>query len=195
MDKRRCSDMDCFVLGFGTLVWTDNVLRWERAVSDDEDELERAKQAEQKQMSEIDKLMRELDKLKSERQTKKMDVDAFEEQIGKARREVGAIAKDIQAAQKLVNSIENKLEMRKGERHSILMHCKVHQRRYIGDNYHCILPQLSSLRSLVAETQTQRSCRTMRLCLGRRKKVGHPKQWIPVTDLEHINIEFLEKLI
>ncbi|XP_054276656.1 structural maintenance of chromosomes protein 1A-like [Macrosteles quadrilineatus] len=103
----------------------NNVLRWERAVSDDEDELERAKQAEQKQMSEIDKLMKELEKHKSERQTKKMDVDAFEEQIGKARREVGAIAKDIQAAQKLVNSIESKLEMRKGERHSILMHCKM----------------------------------------------------------------------
>lgn len=67
----------------------DNVLRWERAVSDDDDELERAKQAEQKQMSDIDKLMRELEKLKSERQTKKMDVDAMEELIGKARREVG----------------------------------------------------------------------------------------------------------
>lgn len=64
------------------------MLRWERAVSDDDDELERAKQAEQKQMSDIDKLMRELEKLKSERQTKKMDVDAMEELIGKARREV-----------------------------------------------------------------------------------------------------------
>lgn len=58
-------------------------------MSDDDDELERAKQAEQKQMSDIDKLMRELEKLKSERQTKKMDVDAMEELIGKARREVG----------------------------------------------------------------------------------------------------------
>lgn len=55
-----------------------------------------------------------------------MDVDAMEEQIGKARREVGAIAKDIQAAQKLVASIESKLELRRGERHSILMHCKVY---------------------------------------------------------------------
>lgn len=51
---------------------TDNVLRWERAVSDDEDELERAKQGEQKQMGEIDKLMRELEQLKSTRQTKKV---------------------------------------------------------------------------------------------------------------------------
>lgn len=94
-------------------------------MSDDEDELERAKQAEQKQMSEIDKLVRECDRLKHDRQTKKMDVDSMEDAIGKARREVGAIAKDIQAAQKLVSNIESKLEMRKGERHSILMHCKV----------------------------------------------------------------------
>lgn len=62
-------------------------------MSDDDDELERAKQAEQKQMSDIDKLMRELEKLKSERQTKKMDVDAMEELIGKARREVGETKK------------------------------------------------------------------------------------------------------
>lgn len=41
---------------------------------------------------------------------------------------MGAIAKDIQAAQKLVNNLESKLEMRKGERHSILMHCKVSHR-------------------------------------------------------------------
>lgn len=101
------------------------MLRWERAVSDDEDELERAKQGEQKQMGEIDKLMRQLEQLKTTRQTKKMDVDSMEEQIGKARRDVGAIAKDIQAAQKLVSNIESKLELRRGERHSILMHCKV----------------------------------------------------------------------
>lgn len=67
-------------------------------MSDDDDELERAKQAEQKQMSDIDKLMRELEKLKSERQTKKMDVDAMEELIGKARREVGETIKCVVTA-------------------------------------------------------------------------------------------------
>lgn len=103
----------------------NNVLRWERAVSDDEDELERAKQAEQKQMAEIDKYMRDLDRLKSERQSKKIDADSMEEHIGKARREVGSIAKDIQASQKQVSSLETKLEMKKAERHSILMHCKM----------------------------------------------------------------------
>ncbi|XP_075230606.1 structural maintenance of chromosomes protein 1A-like [Lycorma delicatula] len=103
----------------------NNVLRWERAVCDDEDELERANQVKHKQMTEIDKDMRELDRLKSERLTKKNDVDAMEEHIGKARREVGSIAKDIQALQKQVSNLETKLEMRKAERHSILKHCKM----------------------------------------------------------------------
>lgn len=103
----------------------NNVLRWERAVCDDEDELERANQAKHKQMTEIDKDMRELERLKSERLNKKNDVDAMEEQIGKARREVGTIAKDIQALQKQVSNLETKLEMRKAERHSILKHCKM----------------------------------------------------------------------
>ena len=62
---------------------TDNVLRWERAVQDDEDALESAKQAEQKQLQEIDKDMRELDRLKAERLNKKSEVDAMDEIIGK----------------------------------------------------------------------------------------------------------------
>lgn len=58
--------------------------RWERAVHDDEDELERAKQAEQKQMSEIEMDMKEVDRLKAQRQTKKQEVDQMDEVISKA---------------------------------------------------------------------------------------------------------------
>lgn len=57
--------------------------RWERAVHDDEDELERAKQAEQKQMSEIETDMKEVDRLKAQRQTKKQEVDQMDEVISK----------------------------------------------------------------------------------------------------------------
>lgn len=103
----------------------DNVLRWERAVQDDEDALESAKQAEQKQLQEIDKDMRELDRLKAERLNKKSEVDAMDEIIGKARREVGAIAKDIQANQKQISSLEAKVEQRKADRHSLLKQCKM----------------------------------------------------------------------
>jgi hypothetical protein len=61
----------------------DNVLRWERAVQDDEDELETAKQSEQKQMADIERDMRRLDVLKSERLAKKSEVDNMEDLIGK----------------------------------------------------------------------------------------------------------------
>lgn len=57
--------------------------RWERAVHDDENELERAKQAEQKQMSEIEMDMKEVDRLKAQRQTKKQEVDQMDEVISK----------------------------------------------------------------------------------------------------------------
>ncbi|XP_046994754.1 structural maintenance of chromosomes protein 1A isoform X1 [Schistocerca americana] len=103
----------------------NNVLRWERAVQDDEDDLETAKQAEQKQMADIERDMRSLDSLKSERMSKKAEVDNMEEEIGKARREMGGIAKDIQAAQKQVTALESKIEQRRADRHSILKQCKM----------------------------------------------------------------------
>ncbi|KAG8231458.1 hypothetical protein J437_LFUL000175 [Ladona fulva] len=103
----------------------NNVLRWERAVQDDEDELERGKAAEHRQMTEIDKDMRDLDRLKSERLAKKSEVDAMEEQIGKARREMGAIAKDIQGIHKQVTAFESKIEQKRADRHGILKQCKM----------------------------------------------------------------------
>ncbi|KAK9504798.1 hypothetical protein O3M35_008983 [Rhynocoris fuscipes] len=103
----------------------DNVIRWETAVKDDEEELRNARNAEQKQQLELEKEMKQIEDLKSKRLGFKQEVDKMDEAIGKARREVGQIAKDIQAAQKAVSSIESKLEMKKSERHSILMHCKM----------------------------------------------------------------------
>jgi structural maintenance of chromosome 1 len=55
----------------------NNVLRWERAVQDDEDTLEAAKQAEQKQMKEIDAYVREVEAAKQERILKKAEVDGW----------------------------------------------------------------------------------------------------------------------
>ncbi|XP_014234860.1 structural maintenance of chromosomes protein 1A [Trichogramma pretiosum] len=102
-----------------------NVLRWERGVQDAEDKLESAKQTEKNQKGEIENDERQMEQLKSSRTAKKVEFDQKEEEIGKCRREVGAIAKDVQAANKQLNSIENKIEQRKGERHTILMNCKM----------------------------------------------------------------------
>ncbi|XP_076039544.1 structural maintenance of chromosomes 1 [Oratosquilla oratoria] len=102
-----------------------NVARWERSVQDDEDALEQAKQAEQKQMSEIDRAMRDLDKKRSEKLAKKSECDEMDDDIGKARREVGSIAKDIQSMQKQINATEHKIEQKRADRHSILKQCKM----------------------------------------------------------------------
>ncbi|KAI5727295.1 hypothetical protein M8J77_000374 [Diaphorina citri] len=102
-----------------------NVARWERAVSDDEEELARAQGAEEKLAGEMRAEADKLENMRATRLTKKQAVDAMDEEIGKARREVGSIAKDIQAAQKSCVNLESKLEMKKSERHDILMNCKM----------------------------------------------------------------------
>ncbi|KAB7495934.1 Structural maintenance of chromosomes protein 1A [Armadillidium nasatum] len=102
-----------------------NVARWERTVQDDEDALEQAKQAEQKQMAEIDRAMRDLDKKRSEKLAKKSELDEMDDEIGKAKREVAAIGKDIQSVQKQITSAEHKIEQKRAERHSILKQCKM----------------------------------------------------------------------
>ncbi|XP_037092152.1 structural maintenance of chromosomes protein 1A-like [Pollicipes pollicipes] len=103
----------------------NNVKRWERSVQDDEEELERCKLAETKQMTAIDKDMRELDKLKSEKLSKRQEGEEKEDEINKARREVGTIAKEMQAVQKQINTLDGKVEQKRSERHSILKQCKM----------------------------------------------------------------------
>ena len=102
-----------------------NVARWERAVQDDEDALEQARQAEKKQMDDIDRAMRELDKKRSEKMAKKSECDEADDEIGKARKEVSVIVKDIQAVQKQITAGEHKLEQKRADRHSILKQCKM----------------------------------------------------------------------
>lgn len=127
----------------------NNVLRWERAVNDDEEELERAKQAEKKQMKDIEKDMAEVERLKSSRVTKKQEVDAMEEHISRARKDVGTLAKEVQVVQKQISSLEGKLESRKSERHSILKQCKMED---------VIIPLLEgSLEEIAQETGGQES--------------------------------------
>lgn len=102
-----------------------NVARWERSVSDDEEELARAQSAEEKLAGDMRAEADKLETMRANRLAKKHAVDAMDEEIGKARREVGTIAKDIQAAQKSCVNLESKLEIKKSERHDILMNCKM----------------------------------------------------------------------
>ncbi|CAG0917778.1 unnamed protein product [Notodromas monacha] len=102
-----------------------NVLRWERAVQDDEDTLDAAKQAEQKQLKEIDAFVREVESAKNERIMKKSEVDAFDDKVAKLRKESTNIAKEVQSLQKQLNALENKLDQKRAERHSLLKSCKM----------------------------------------------------------------------
>lgn len=55
--------------------------RWERAIHDDENELELAKQVEQQHKSDIEMDMMEIDRLKAKRQTKIQEIDQMDKEI------------------------------------------------------------------------------------------------------------------
>jgi structural maintenance of chromosome 1 len=55
------------------------VERWQRSVSDDQEELERAKQAEEKQLSDIGKEIKKVEEMKSMRMCQKNDLDNMDE--------------------------------------------------------------------------------------------------------------------
>ena len=68
----------------------------------------------------------ELGLLRDSRRTK---IERIEEQISKCRRDIEAIAKSMQGIEKDLDTIEILLERKKGEKHAILMYCKVSKKR------------------------------------------------------------------
>ena len=62
-------------------MFTANVQRWERSVHGDEDELERAKEAEAQHVSEIDDDTKKLGEHKPQRLSKKKDRDNMDEDM------------------------------------------------------------------------------------------------------------------
>ncbi|CAG9764910.1 unnamed protein product [Ceutorhynchus assimilis] len=126
-----------------------NVSRWERTVNDEEEKLETAKKQEARQRDEIDKDLKTLDELKSLKMSKKKEVEEMDEELGKARRDVGAANKDMQSIQKNIVSIESKIESLKGDRHAILLHCKMED---------IAIPMLvGNMEDIAATDQTQSS--------------------------------------
>lgn len=102
-----------------------NVQRWERSVQDEEDSLERCKQAESKHKGDIETDKQKIEQLKQEKNEKKKVVDQMEEETAKARRDVAALAKEIHNCNYVVSSIDTKIETKKNERHNLLIQCKV----------------------------------------------------------------------
>lgn len=102
-----------------------NVQRWERSVQDEEDSLERCKQAETKHRQEIDADKERIETLKQEKQEKKKIVDQMEEETSKARRDVAALAKEIHNLNYVISSVDTKIETKRNEKHNLLIQCKV----------------------------------------------------------------------
>lgn len=102
-----------------------NVVKWEKAVNDDEKELEKVRNDEQRHMKVIDEEMQNTEKYKQQRLTAKSQVDDFDSQVNEIKKRLNAQNKEIAAVQKQVSSLETKLEQKRADRHSLLKTCKM----------------------------------------------------------------------
>lgn len=102
-----------------------NVVKWEKAVNDDEKELEKVRNDEQRHMKVIDEEMQNQEKYKQQRLTAKSQVDDFDSQVNEIKKRLNAQNKEITAVQKQVSSFETKLEQKRADRHSLLKTCKM----------------------------------------------------------------------
>lgn len=125
--------------------FTVNVQRWERSVQDEEDFLQRCKQAESKHKAEIETDKLKIEQLKQEKNEKKKVVDQMEEETAKvkwrwmnsrtkllksyipfqARRDVAALAKELHNINYVISTIDTKIETKKNEKHNLLIQSKV----------------------------------------------------------------------
>ncbi|KAK2718729.1 structural maintenance of chromosomes protein 1A-like [Artemia franciscana] len=103
----------------------ENVARWERSVSDAQDELQQWKAAEERQAGELDRLMTKAADIKRDRQQKSSEMDEMNEELNKCRRDVGAVNKELDGIKKQIHGTETKIEKAKVDRHSILMQSKM----------------------------------------------------------------------
>lgn len=102
-----------------------NVMKWEKAVNDDEKELEKVRNDEVRNMEMIDREMQKTDKCKQQRLTIKSQVDDFEGQVNEIKKRLNVQNKEIQAVQKQMSVLETKLEQKQADRHSLLKTCKM----------------------------------------------------------------------
>lgn len=101
------------------------VNKWTTTVEQDQQELGRLKDIEQKQKELIEQQMEAISALKNERQTKKMKVDEIDEEVAEIRKRLTAQQKEVTAVQKTVTQAEARLEQKRSERHTLLQSCKL----------------------------------------------------------------------
>merc|ERR1712136_302899 len=102
-----------------------SVQRWENMVKDDEKVLKDLEKEEQKHRKEIDEVMQKQEDLRNKKLHFKSQVDDFESEIAGIRKELNSKTKDGSTLTKQIANIENKLEQKKSDRHSLLKSCKM----------------------------------------------------------------------
>ncbi|XP_063405474.1 structural maintenance of chromosomes protein 1A-like [Mytilus trossulus] len=102
-----------------------NVKKWEKAVQNDEKELDKVKNDESRHMKIIEEEMSNQERFKSQKLTLKSQVDDFESEVNEIKKRLSSQQKEVSAAQKQISSVETKLEQKRAERHSLLKACKI----------------------------------------------------------------------
>jgi len=103
----------------------DSVKKWERALADDEKDLDKLKKEESKHMKVIDEEMQNSEGLKQKRITQKSSVEDIEAEIMEIKKKLNSQMKEINVVQKAINALETKLEQKRTDRHSLLKACKM----------------------------------------------------------------------
>ncbi|XP_065142513.1 structural maintenance of chromosomes 1A, like [Paramisgurnus dabryanus] len=103
----------------------EKVLMWEQTVKKDENEIERLKKEEQRNMKIIDETMAQLQDLKNQHLAKKSEVNDKNHEMEEIRKKLGGANKELTQLQKEVTAIETKLEQKRSDRHNLLQACKM----------------------------------------------------------------------
>ncbi|NP_997975.2 structural maintenance of chromosomes 1A, like [Danio rerio] len=103
----------------------EKVVMWEQTVKKDENEIEKLKKEEQRNMKIIDETMAQLQDLKNQHLTKKSEVNDKNHEMEEIRKKLGGANKELTQLQKEVTAIETKLEQKRSDRHNLLQACKM----------------------------------------------------------------------
>ncbi|XP_051516370.1 structural maintenance of chromosomes protein 1A-like [Myxocyprinus asiaticus] len=103
----------------------EKVIMWEQTVKKDENEIERMKKEEQRNMKIIDETMAQLQDLKNQHLAKKSEVNDKNHEMEEIRKKLGGANKELTQLQKEVTAIETKLEQKRSDRHNLLQACKM----------------------------------------------------------------------
>lgn len=97
----------------------------ERVVSEEEKNLQLARDTEKKEMQAIEEEMKKVEQLKNDKIAKKTECDSVEDEITEVKRGLSGVQRELSSAQKSLMQIECRLESKKADRHAILLHCKM----------------------------------------------------------------------